>query len=235
MTVKNNKKVNSAKKGNKKAVVENEVKKPTLKNTTTKVSSKPTENKTTPTEKKTTSKVSSKPTEKKVLKKTTTKVSSKKAVQKEKEQKTPKYAHVESIAMMFPEEIHSKELGVTLKKVAVDKFHTYKELKDALDKNEGIFFASYWNKEQTATMYEFNYDTEPPKSNSFPNDLDVSQAVLPLETQEKVVAISLYTEALSIYLGKNLKPVADVNLAGEKVHFRAINGLPYDIYTPVKK
>lgn len=136
------------------------------------------------------------------------------------------------IAKIFPATIETKDLG---KLVAVpNKFHTYKELFDALVDNQTVYFASYWTPRHIKEFsYGLVYDVDAPKN--FPNDLDLALAVVPCETKERVWVMSRYTEAMSQFTGGDLAPVKDKDPAtGEEFQIRVSNGLEFELYIPSK-
>lgn len=157
----------------------------------------------------------------------------KKPVLKKKvEETTPVSKKSFAMAKFFPETIEHEDLG-TLKAVP-DKYTSYKELYTALDSGKTLYFACYWSARQ---IKEFDYNgsrlVSAPKK--FPHDLDLLVAVVPCEKIERVWCMSQYTEAMFMFEGENLEPVADKDLTtGEDFKIRVNNGMEFEIYEPVE-
>lgn len=135
------------------------------------------------------------------------------------------------MAKMFPEEIDHKELG---KLIAVpEKYHTYKEIVDALEAGKTLYIATYWTERHIKKFdYAGSYLVKVPKK-GFPNDLDILVAVLPCETMERLYAMSSYTEALFRFEGEDFMPLEDIDpIDGKSFKVRISNGMEFEIYEP---
>lgn len=140
---------------------------------------------------------------------------------------------VPSMAKIFPKEIVDKNIGTL---VAVPKkYHSYKELTEALEKGVEIYFATYWTPR---LLKEFNYATvnRVGAVKSFPHDLDLLVAVVPCETIDRVWCMSQYTEAMYSFEGEDLVPVKDKDTkTGEEFAIRVSNGMEFEIYELVSE
>lgn len=138
-----------------------------------------------------------------------------------------------SMAKIFPEEIVDKNIGTL---VAVPKkYHSYKELTEALEKGVEIYFATYWTPR---LLKEFNYSTvnRVGAVKSFPHDLDLLVAVVPCETIDRVWCMSQYTEAMYSFEGDDLVPVKDKDTkTGEEFAIRVSHGMEFEIYELVSE
>lgn len=135
------------------------------------------------------------------------------------------------VAKIFPKVIDHPELG---KLVSVpEKYHTYKELVEALDSGKSIFFVCYWTKRQLKQFgYAAHRKIDPARiKNGFPLDLDILMAVVPCETMERVFAMSRITEAMFQFEGDELKPIEDKD-GDETFYVRVSVGMEFEIYVP---
>lgn len=128
----------------------------------------------------------------------------------------------------FPDTVEDEELGTLIR--VHDKFHTYDELREFVEKGGELYFATYWTA-RLIKQFAYGKTWEVPCPASFPNDLDIMAVLLTCENIERVWAMSRYTEAMMNFDGKSLKPVMDLDpKTGEKCSIRVMNGMEYDIY-----
>lgn len=191
------------------AVVENEVKakKPTIKKT----------------EKAETAKTTAK-----AEKKTTTKKeeSAVKSVQTTGNKKPP-------IATLFPEKLNIKLDGedVVARKVGDDEYTSIEDIIKAYNDEATLIIAGFWSKRHIKEYdYALHFNVKKaPKE--FPNDLDIAQAVQVSEMNGKLYAMSIFTEAMYVFLEEDFEPVEDTNpYNGEKYNVRVSNGMEFALY-----
>lgn len=134
------------------------------------------------------------------------------------------------IAKFFPEEIDHEDLGKL--KAVPDKYHTYKELYEALEQGKTIYFACYWTKRHIKE-YDYAGRSLVPAPKAFPHDLDLLVACVPCEKIERVWCMSQYTEAMFFFEGYDLEPVEDYDpKTDEPFKIRTVEGMEYELYVP---
>lgn len=134
-------------------------------------------------------------------------------------------------AKMFPETIEHEELG-TLKSCH-GRYQTYVEVKEALVNEKPLYFAAYWTKAQLK-KYEYARDYDVPAftvKKGFPNDLDLVTAVLACDNVERVIGVSIYTEALYKIVGEAFEYIEDKDPSDNSTfNVRVMNGMEFEIY-----
>ena len=139
------------------------------------------------------------------------------------------------MAKFFPPEIVTEE---GLKLVAVpNKYTTIEELRDAInEEGKNIVFATYWTKRH---LKQYNYKElyhlkKVEEVTSFPNDVDIMSVHEVLDTEDTVICVSAYTDAVGLFFGDELKPVEDVDENGDKFSIRFSNSMEFEVYELVE-
>lgn len=145
------------------------------------------------------------------------------------------------LASIFPPELEINDL----KFVAVPfKYQTMDEIRKAVKEDEkyrkDLFFATYWTKRlikqyDYVNMFELKKMTNEDVINELQNDLDIMPVRIVLDTEDTIVAVSAYTEAICLFKGEDLKTVEDVDNDGNKYVLRFSNGMEFQIYELVKE
>lgn len=175
--------------------------------------------------------------EEKPAKKTTLKKGAKKA-EKKPEAKVETLAPATNVgadhlpsAKIFPAEIDYPELGKLV--ACTGEYTTYEEVSKAiLEEEKTLYFACYWTKRQ---IKEYGYNSlllvEAPKA-GFPYDLDMTMAVLPCETIDRIFTMSRITEALYRFDGEDFEYLKDKDENGNEFQIRVCAGMEFEIYRP---
>lgn len=175
--------------------------------------------------------------EEKPAKKTTLKKGAKKA-EKKPEAKVETLAPATNVgadhlpsAKIFPAEIDYPELGKLV--ACTGEYTTYEEVAKAiLEEEKTLYFACYWTKRQ---IKEYGYNSlllvEAPKA-GFPYDLDMTMAVLPCETIDRIFTMSRITEALYRFDGEDFEYLKDKDENGNEFQIRVCAGMEFEIYRP---
>jgi hypothetical protein len=131
-----------------------------------------------------------------------------------------------AIAVIFPKELEHETLG----KLQVAKISDFKSFKKAIEDGKELFLTTYWNARQ---IKEFQYgktlEVKAPKS--FPEDLDILQAVYVGENVDRFYAVSMYTEAMFRFESSDFDYVPVKSNDGTEFKCRYSNGLEFEIYT----
>lgn len=161
------------------------------------------------------------------------KTSKKKPILRKKvEEVTPATKATLPAAKFFPDEIEHEDLG---KLVAVpNKYHSYKEVFEALDKGKTLYLACYWSA-RLIKEYDYAGTRLVPAPKKFPHDLDLLVACVPCEKIERVWCMSQYTEAMFMFDGDAFEPIEDTDpVTKEKFSLRVSYGMEFEIYEPVE-
>lgn len=168
------------------------------------------------------------------------KKSDKKTAKKEvaKKSETPKVVATDGLtkndlpmAKIFPAEIDHESLGKLV--ACPDKYHTVKEIKEAIEADKNLIFACYWTKRHIKEFaYGQSYEVPVPK-NGFPYDLDTLQALYVCEGIDRIYALSTYTEAMFRFIEEDLVPTECEANDGSKFMMRYSAGLEFEIYEVV--
>ena len=170
-------------------------------------------------------------------KKTTLKKGGSKKAEQPKQQKVETLAPATNVgadhlpsAKIFPAEIDYPELGKLV--ACTGAYTTYAEVLKALEEDKTLYFACYWTKRQ---IKEYGYNSlllvEAPKA-GFPYDLDMTMAVLPCETIERIFTMSRITEALYRFDGEDFEYLKDKDENGNEFQIRVCAGMEFEIYRP---
>lgn len=135
------------------------------------------------------------------------------------------------MAKIFPKEIEHESLGKLV--ACPDKYHTMKEIREAIEADTNLVFACYWTKRHIKEFaYGQSHEVPVPKS-GFPYDLDTLQALYVCEGIDRIYALSTYTEAMFRFEEEDLKPTECEANDGSKFMMRYSAGLEYEIYEMV--
>ena len=135
------------------------------------------------------------------------------------------------MARIFPKEIDHESLGKLV--ACPDKYHSIKEVKEAIEGDKNLIFACYWTKRHIKEFaYGQTYEVPVPK-NGFPYDLDTLQALYVCEGIDRIYALSTYTEAMFRFLEEDLVPTECEANDGSKFMMRYSAGLEFEIYEVV--
>ena len=135
------------------------------------------------------------------------------------------------MARIFPKEIDHESLGKLV--ACPDKYHTVKEIREAIDSDKNLIFACYWTKRHIKEFaYGQTYEVPVPK-NGFPYDLDTLQALYVCEGIDRIYALSTYTEAMFRFMEEDLVPTECEANDGSKFMMRYSAGLEFEIYEVV--
>lgn len=137
------------------------------------------------------------------------------------------------IATLFPEKLNIKLDGedVVARKVGDDEYTSIEDIIKAYNDEATLIIAGFWSKRH---LKEYDYARtfnvkKAPKE--FPNDLDIAQAVQVSDMNGKLYAMSIFTEAMYVFLEGDFEPVEDVNpYNGEKYNVRVSNGMEFALY-----
>lgn len=137
------------------------------------------------------------------------------------------------MARIFPKEIDHESLGKLV--ACPDKYHTIKDIREAIDGDKNLIFACYWTKRHIKEFaYGQAYEVPVPK-NGFPHDLDTLQALYVCEGIDRIYALSTYTEAMFRFLEEDLVPTECEANDGSKFLMRYSAGLEFEIYEVVEE
>ncbi|MBR2724117.1 MAG: hypothetical protein IKB72_01600 [Ruminococcus sp.] len=135
------------------------------------------------------------------------------------------------MARIFPKEIDHESLGKLV--ACPDKYHTVKEIREAIDSDKNLIFACYWTKRHIKEFaYGQSYEVPVPKG-GFPYDLDTLQALYVCEGIDRIYALSTYTEAMFRFMEEDLVPTECEANDGSKFMMRYSAGLEFEIYEVV--
>ena len=135
------------------------------------------------------------------------------------------------MARIFPKEIDHESLGKLV--ACPDKYHTVKEIREAIDSDKNLIFACYWTKRHIKEFaYGQTYEVPVPKG-GFPYDLDTLQALYVCEGIDRIYALSTYTEAMFRFMEEDLVPTECEANDGSKFMMRYSAGLEFEIYEVV--
>ena len=135
------------------------------------------------------------------------------------------------MARIFPKEIDHESLGKLV--ACPDKYHTVKEIREAIDSDKNLIFACYWTKRHIKEFaYGQTYEVPVPKG-GFPYDLDTLQALYVCEGIDRIYALSTYTEAMFRFMEEDLVPTECEANDGSKFMMRYSAGLEFEIYEMV--
>lgn len=135
------------------------------------------------------------------------------------------------LARIFPKEIDHESLGKLV--ACPDKYHTVKEIREAIEQDKTLIFAAYWTKRHIKEFsYGLAYEVPVPK-NGFPYDLDTLQALYVCEGIDRIYALSTYTEAMFRFIEEDLTPIECEANDGSKFMMRYSAGLEFEIYEVV--
>ena len=142
------------------------------------------------------------------------------------------------LASMFPNDLEVNES----KFVAVsDKYQTMDEIRKAT-KEDGkvLLFATYWTARHIRQFDYVNTFHLKKRTNEdvikvIGKDLDILAPRIVLETEDTIIAVSCYTEAISLFKEEDLKPVEDIDKDGNKYTLRFSNGMEFQIYELVEE
>lgn len=135
------------------------------------------------------------------------------------------------MARIFPKEIDHESLGKLI--ACPDKYHSIKEIREAIEGDKNLIFACYWTKRHIKEFsYGQTYEVPVPK-NGFPHDLDTLQALYVCEGIDRIYALSTYTEAMFRFIEEDLVPTECEANDGSKFMMRYSAGLEYEIYEVV--
>ena len=135
------------------------------------------------------------------------------------------------MARIFPKEIDHESLGKLV--ACPDKYHSIKEVKEAIEADKNLIFACYWtNRHIKEFSYAKSYEVPVPKG-GFPHDLDTLQALYVCEGIDRIYALSTYTEAMFRFVEEDLVPTECEANDGSKFMMRYSAGLEFEIYEVV--
>lgn len=135
------------------------------------------------------------------------------------------------MAKIFPKVIEHESLGKLV--ACPDKYHTMKEIREAIVADKNLIFACYWTKRHIKEFaYSKSFEVPVPK-NGFPHDLDTLQALYVCEGIDRIYALSTYTEAMFRFYEEDLMPTECEANDGSKFMMRYSAGLEYEIYEMV--
>lgn len=135
------------------------------------------------------------------------------------------------MARIFPKEIDHESLGKLV--ACPDKYHTIKEVREAIEGDKNLIFACYWTKRHIKEFaYGQSYEVPVPKG-GFPHDLDTLQALYVCEGIDRIYALSTYTEAMFRFIEEDLVPTECEANDGSKFMMRYSAGLEFEIYEVV--
>ena len=163
----------------------------------------------------------------------------KKATLKKEKEKAPAVETADGLtkkdlpmARIFPKEIDHESLGKLV--ACPDKYHTVKEIREAIDGEKNLIFACYWTKRHIKEFaYGQAYEVPVPKG-GFPYDLDTLQALYVCEGIDRIYALSTYTEAMFRFMEEDLVPTECEANDGSKFMMRYSAGLEFEIYEVVE-
>ena len=136
------------------------------------------------------------------------------------------------MARIFPKEIDHESLGKLI--ACPDKYHSIKELREAIEGDKNLIFACYWTKRHIKEFaYSQSYEVPVPKG-GFPHDLDTLQALYVCEGIDRIYALSTYTEAMFRFVEEDLVPTECEANDGSKFMMRYSAGLEFEIYEVVE-
>ena len=136
------------------------------------------------------------------------------------------------MARIFPKEIDHESLGKLV--ACPDKYHTMKEVREAIEGDKNLIFACYWTKRHIKEFaYAQAYEVPVPKG-GFPYDLDTLQALYVCEGIDRIYALSTYTEAMFRFVEEDLVPTECEANDGSKFMMRYSAGLEFEIYEVVE-
>ena len=136
------------------------------------------------------------------------------------------------MARIFPKEIDHESLGKLI--ACPDKYHTMKEVREAIEGDKNLIFACYWTKRHIKEFaYAQAYEVPVPKG-GFPHDLDTLQALYVCEGIDRIYALSTYTEAMFRFVEEDLVPTECEANDGSKFMMRYSAGLEFEIYEVVE-
>lgn len=135
------------------------------------------------------------------------------------------------MARIFPKEIDHESLGKLV--ACPDKYHSIKEIREAIEADKNLIFACYWTKRHIKEFaYSQAYEVPVPKG-GFPYDLDTLQALYVCEGIDRIYALSTYTEAMFRFIEEDLVPTECEANDGSKFLMRYSAGLEFEIYEVV--
>lgn len=135
------------------------------------------------------------------------------------------------MARIFPKEIDHEALGKLV--ACPDKYHSIKEVREAIEGDKNLIFACYWTKRHIKEFaYGQAYEVPVPKG-GFPYDLDTLQALYVCEGIDRIYALSTYTEAMFRFVEEDLVPTECEANDGSKFMMRYSAGLEFEIYEVV--
>lgn len=135
------------------------------------------------------------------------------------------------MARIFPKEIDHESLGKLV--ACPDKYHSVKEVREAIESDKNLIFACYWTKRHIKEFaYGQTYEVPVPKG-GFPYDLDTLQALYVCEGVDRIYALSTYTEAMFRFMEEDLVPTECEANDGSKFMMRYSAGLEFEIYEVV--
>lgn len=136
------------------------------------------------------------------------------------------------MARIFPKEIDHESLGKLV--ACPDKYHSIKEIREAIEADKNLIFACYWTKRHIKEFaYAQSYEVPVPKG-GFPHDLDTLQALYVCEGIDRIYALSTYTEAMFRFIEEDLVPTECEANDGSKFMMRYSAGLEFEIYEVVE-
>ena len=136
------------------------------------------------------------------------------------------------LARIFPKEIDHESLGKLI--ACPDKYHSIKEVREAIEGDKNLIFACYWTKRHIKEFaYGQSYEVPVPKG-GFPYDLDTLQALYVCEGIDRIYALSTYTEAMFRFVEEDLVPTECEANDGSKFMMRYSAGLEFEIYEVVE-
>ena len=136
------------------------------------------------------------------------------------------------MARIFPKEIDHESLGKLV--ACPDKYHSIKEVREAIEADKNLIFACYWTKRHIKEFaYGQSYEVPVPKG-GFPYDLDTLQALYVCEGIDRIYALSTYTEAMFRFVEEDLVPTECEANDGSKFMMRYSAGLEFEIYEEVE-
>ena len=136
------------------------------------------------------------------------------------------------MARIFPKEIDHESLGKLV--ACPDKYHSIKEIREAIEGDKNLIFACYWTKRHIKEFaYSQSYEVPVPKG-GFPHDLDTLQALYVCEGIDRIYALSTYTEAMFRFIEEDLVPTECEANDGSKFMMRYSAGLEFEIYEVVE-
>ena len=136
------------------------------------------------------------------------------------------------MARIFPKEVDHESLGKLV--ACPDKYHSIKEIREAIEGDKNLIFACYWTKRHIKEFaYSQSYEVPVPKG-GFPHDLDTLQALYVCEGIDRIYALSTYTEAMFRFVEEDLVPTECEANDGSKFMMRYSAGLEFEIYEVVE-